>query len=293
MFCAPGLDGDACTSDGQCESGVCSAGECFTPPTVGGGFDISRPGGGMIIVGPGGLAPGLCFTNFDCDENAGEVCDDGQCFLPTIVGPGGLNPLGPGGLPPIVGPGGLAPGLCQTDSDCDENAGEVCDAGECFLPDLVGGGFDISRPDGGMIIVGPGGLAPGLCFTNFDCDENAGEVCDDGQCILPTIVGPEGVFNFCFDDIDCDEDNGEVCSAGECITPDTVGPAGILFNCIYNSDCDENAGEVCDAGECFKPDTVGPGGVFNFCLDDTDCDEDAGEVCDAFECFRPQLVGIF
>ena len=72
MFCAPGLDGDACTSDGQCESGVCSAGECFTPPTVGGGFDISRPGGGMIIVGPGGQFPGtlplptFCFSDNDC-----------------------------------------------------------------------------------------------------------------------------------------------------------------------------------------------------------------------------------
>jgi hypothetical protein len=106
MFCAPalGLDGDACTSDGQCDSGVCSAGECFTPPTV---------GGGMIIVGPGAENPNT---------------------LPPIVGPGGLNPLGPDGLPPIVGPGGLAPGLCFTDFDCDEGAGEVCDAGECFLP---------------------------------------------------------------------------------------------------------------------------------------------------------------
>ena len=93
MFCAPalGLDGDACTTDGQCDSGVCSAGECFTPPTV---------GAGMIIVGPGG-------------EN-------------------------PNTLPPIVGPGGLAPGLCQTDADCDEDAGEVCDAFECFQPQLVG-----------------------------------------------------------------------------------------------------------------------------------------------------------
>ena len=70
MFCAPsrGLDGDPCTSDDQCKSEVCSAGECFTPPIVGGGFDISRPGGGMIIVGPGGENPNT---------------------LPPIVGPGG------------------------------------------------------------------------------------------------------------------------------------------------------------------------------------------------------------
>merc|ERR1739844_240195 len=180
-----------CIVDADCDEDageVCDAGECFLPTIVGGGFPV--------IVGPGGLAPGLCFTDFDCDEDAGEVCDAGECFAPTIVGPGGLNPLGPGGLPPIVGPGGLAPGLCQTDSDCDEDAGEVCDAGECFLPTLVGGGFDISRPGGGMIIVGPGGLAPGLCFTDFDCDEDAGEVCDAGECFAPTIVGPGGVFNF-------------------------------------------------------------------------------------------------
>ena len=61
MFCAPGglgQDGDACTFDEQCESEICLDGECFTPPIVGGGFDISRPGGGLIItppiVGPGG-----------------------------------------------------------------------------------------------------------------------------------------------------------------------------------------------------------------------------------------------
>ena len=58
MFCAPALDGDACSSDGQCESEICLDGVCFTPEIVGGGFDISRPGGGLIItppiVGPGG-----------------------------------------------------------------------------------------------------------------------------------------------------------------------------------------------------------------------------------------------
>merc|ERR1739844_95611 len=96
-----------CIVDADCDEDageVCDAGECFLPTIVGGGFPvIVGPGGLPPIVGPGGLAPGLCQTDADCDEDAGEVCDSGECFLPTIVG---------GGFPVIVGPGGLAPGLC-------------------------------------------------------------------------------------------------------------------------------------------------------------------------------------
>merc|ERR1739844_850814 len=91
---------------------------------------------------------------FEC---ASGICLSGECFDPSVSVD------------------------CIVDADCDEDAGEVCDAGECFLPTIVGGGFPV--------IVGPGGLAPGLCFTDFDCDEDAGEVCDAGECFAPTIVG--------------------------------------------------------------------------------------------------------
>ena len=168
----PGGIFTGCLSDFDCASGdICDDFECISPP----------------IVGPGGLAPGLCQTDSDCDEDAGEVCDAGECFLPTLVG-GGFDISRPGGGLIFLGGDGdscsmgfeCASGICLSgacfepsvsvdcivDADCDEDAGEVCDAGVCFAP----------------TIVGPGGLAPGLCQTDSDCDENAGEVCDAGEC---------------------------------------------------------------------------------------------------------------
>ena len=121
--------------------------------------------------------------------------------------------------------------LCAGDADCAN--GLACDAGRCLPPppqclvDLNCVGENEVCEEGQCVEVLP------ECAEDEDCDEPAGEICFEEQCI---IIGPPP---------DCQQDNecarGLRCVEGNCIEPPP--------ECEQNEDCLED-GQICRNGLC-------------------------------------------
>lgn len=244
-------NGQACTQDSQCESGICADGFCCNdicidnceacnipgsegtcmPRPLGSEGDCPPPfvcrgeisGGFEACCAPNGVvAPAEnCCSGFAPQNVCCDTACDGPCETCTADGSFGTCTTIPGC------------GQCEIDADCD--AGEICCAGDCLTQECCGVGDADHCPEGT------------LCNKNVVCEDvtNQCEVDEDClQAVLAQGLAPICCGGACVAGIECciEDENpndrcaeGEICFEGQCV-----------FVCKGDADC--------EAGTCCCPD---------------------------------------
>ncbi len=254
-------DGEGCTVDADCASGVCEDGTCQPPPTCSDGVR----NGDETDVDCGGTCPD------DCDDGEGCMGDDdcvsGHCDPATMTcGPGGACDNGvQDGDETDVDCGGSCPNDCKDGDGCNEDAD--CMSMQCDPKTMTCTSCGDGVQNGDETDVDCGGSCPLGCGDGDGCMTDAD--CLSGECdpktmtCLPPATCRDGVRNGNETDIDCGGDTCPGCDDGE--------------DCMVGSDC---VSQVCDP----DADTCTPAsctdGVRNGNETDIDCGGDTCPGCD-------------
>ena len=304
-------DGQSCTDDGQCASGICDNGTCEPANSCGNGVLE-----GTEVCDDGNTADGDG-CDADCKKSDGEtctgddqcssgICDNGTCEPANTCGNGvveGTEACDDGNT--SGGDGCSAACLkengetCTGDTQCESG---ICDNGTCEPANTCGNGVVETGEtcDDGNTTAGDGCEATcklsdgeqctgdeqcdseichgGTCQPNNQCGNSvveSGEACDDGNTsggdgCSATCLKEDG--ETCTDDPEC---QSGICDNGIC------EPADVCGNSVVES------GEACDDGN-----TVAGDGCSATCLkeDGQPCDDDTQ--CQSGECAgEPQVCG--
>ncbi len=321
--CTAANTGGACTTDADCDFGVCDGGTCACSPLGGAcitsddclenGFCTGVDRDDPDVGGEGGVKPGYCLTLGECDPTQPFVgCGDhGRCEdADGTARTGACIPLSACDIDPASAP------ACTTDDDCAEG---VCEGGRCACSP-VGGRCDefADCVEGGECFT-QDAFPDGYCVI-WDCDPDSDTACPVGSSCIgitsepdPHTYGLARTVFACLDD--CahlagnDPDGVGTCRQGYTCNPGTL-LGGIGDECQTNADCDPNGPEGravscnqgvcslacraatqdadCPAGwSCFFDSPLRPGICLATCESDAGCDQAAGERC-ADIGFQPQ-----
>lgn len=300
--CDPCVDGQGCGAGEDCQSLVCSGGECQSPTCY---DDVQN--GNEDGIDCGTTCPNPCGMSGDCSDDddcrPGEYCTRGATCEPAACDNGVQEThetdIDCGGVDcPDCGPGGG----CNVAADCDSH---VCDpdTDTCAAP-----ACDDSEQNGDETDEDCGGSCPpcpnsGSCELNSDCISG---ICDGGNCQAPGCndgvqngdetaedcggsCGPCDDGDGCVDAGDC---NSGVCTDMVCAMPtcsdgvqngdetdtDCGGLCGSTCStgddCFDGGDCIQG---VCEFGQCSAPDCLD--GVENGDETDLDCGGACGATC--------------
>lgn len=221
-------DGDACTVDGDCVSGVCSDATCAEPSCedetlnqdetaadCGGSCEEACENGDACAVASD-CESGVCGTQ-GCDAGVARCCQVPSCA--DDIRNGSESDEDCGGACPDCADGDT----CRVGADCASGA---CDDGVCVsCNDDEQNGNETDEDCGGANSCNR--CAPGLvCLVDGDCASN---VCQDGRCCggnlgdctrcaerlspnLSCFTGPPGAEPLCGQFLECLRANADVCS---------------------------------------------------------------------------------
>jgi hypothetical protein len=303
----PCTDGDVCTTQDQCQAGVCVGGlalVCDDEDACNGTESCDEAVGCLagepLVCDDSDLCNGLenCDAVEGCQSGEAPSCDDG-------------NPCTQDSCHPMAG--------CQSeaaDGGCDDGnactTGDHCVEGGCEYAELLICNDDNvctnDTCDPGVGCINTLNTAPcddgDLCTTGDQCQlgECAGTgnlICDDGNICTDDSCGPQMGCQFVTNGAGCDDGNmcteQDACQAGWCspgpatdctdgndCTADTCAP---LIGCAHanlenGTACiDEGINKTCIDGECLcTPDCDGKecgddgcGGVCGSCSDQDAC----------------------
>ena len=166
---------DECINNGDCNPDqVCFDGVCFTVPDDTECQSDSDCPGEICMTGEC-VPEGSCLNSGDCaSEN--EQCINGQCTW-----------------------------FCYQDTDCSD--GEICEDFSC-VPGCQNECCEDSDCGDGSAC--NNGVCDVVCTHRCQCE--AGEACEEGFCVTPTVPPPIT----CETDCDCDYNGGEICVEGLC-----------------------------------------------------------------------------
>ncbi|MFK8003294.1 MAG: FG-GAP-like repeat-containing protein, partial [Polyangiales bacterium] len=282
-------DGEDCTSAGQCDAAICTAGICGLVVSV----DLADPDAGgpltTTTTTPSGTSSGFAPGSTVTVRVTGPGGFDATCMA-TVAASGAwmcsaaITGLDQGATYTAVASGTSA-GISVMDSetfvtgDCaglDE--GDVCDGGVCdadggggscvvCADTMSGAGLDDGCAAAAPLCVSVGGAPTCVACvdsTNGGTDDGcgaAGPVCDDSNAASPVCV-------VCEDNESGDmADNG--CMAPNALCAEPVGMAAMCVECLMDSQCTV-AGEVCGGDN-----TCVPG-----CNEMSDCEGTPLPICD-------------
>lgn len=283
-------DGDACTNDDSCSSGVCAgiATSCQEPPAP----TCLDPSTVQAYEGNGTCAAGDC-TYAAVTANCSQGCADGACMGDPCAGVACDTPPGPCYAATGTCNGGACSYTSEDDGSCDDGdtctVGDTCIAGSCQgTPQTCNDPPTNTCKDANTLVAWSDA---GSCQTGT-CDYASVEVacptgCDAGACVGDPCQG-----------VVCDQPpstchatagacisgtcsyallNGDACDDGDpCTTADTCSTGSCLGTAV-----------VCDAppaSECEDADTLTSWGAGGTCQADGSCQYDATSESCAFGC---------
>lgn len=214
--CPGCLDGSACNLDGDCASGVCTAGTCAAPACDDGALNRDETDtdcGGDCPSCPVG---GDCIVNGDCSTG---VCRAGTCAPPAC------NDNVQNGNETDVDCGGNCFQNCSVGEGC--NNGNDCQTGSCNAV----------------------GCGPGLdeCCQAPSCNDNVQNGTETAVDCGNAACGPCPVGSPCAVDAQCEL---QFCQQGECEDPGTCSD-GVLNGRELFVDCGGADCPLCpDLSEC-------------------------------------------
>lgn len=277
----PNGDGDGCTSDEDCERGLCINGTCVAPcegdndcpsPLVCGTESVIIDGSTITVPA---CVPEPCESRVDCDGTQTCVIDrSGSALDLSCADPVGGGNLGDSctddadcGANLCLDGGCVEP--CQRNNDCSTDGSVVCSLTDVTL----GGGGLASLP---LCVPAP----PESCTADAQCTD-AAERCVANKsatdltftCDAPNTGGGEN-GDPCSTDAECAQN---LCVDGVCQGPCQVdGDCGnALFDCDLVT-VDLGGGASDDANLCVPP---------TFCDEADDCTTD--QVCSVSRDLRP------
>ncbi len=255
IFPVEGRVRSACTTDAQCDDGLCLSEEITGFPggaCTSGCLTDAECGGGRAVCSNNGFCDVTCDTPADCPRSSVHACYFGSCFS-----------------------------RCFDDGDCSD--GRVCNAlsGQC-----------VDRVEGlpnGTPCTDDEQCESDICRENVCaslCTLGGPDVCPAGQACAEFFVdGTRLCLDACTDNADCPpgtscgsyvtEPDLFVCIPGEDATP------RIDDACATAADCDFDGGLCFDDATTFAP----AGGICAYeCAGDADCPTDETS-CEGGFCF--------